>query len=459
MSVNMDKPVSHYLAELENAGITENLAAEWAKPEASLEEQSAYLVFAMGAIHSRMILNKDGRFDVGLGLLLSGGGQQMSTLQAAGDGGTGKTTWGNLVMGESRRIDIESSFTAADIFGYPSLMTPDEYVKGKLSKGYNGDPAYFFNEMGHMRNTGNLHRLWDGRELEVEGRAIEIAGAAIYMATNFPDGNRVHKQDEQWRSRITAEVVSGDHDRATAVELNKEQEHDRASGDASLSLAPLLPDRSRRAAINELLVDRYSAGQQDGEQIAEYIVKVLEQLNGTGLIAPLSVTDSRVRQSLYAAARARKWVDAAMNAAKNGGFIERAAITPADIAKVAAFTLPIKSAGLTRVAKDAFLEATEDLPRPLERAIAVRRYIAATAFRVLHAPENEDAAAPIIPKTEREARVNKALADYAYVNPRAVNVRTEALDKAMGITPAEANATEEKADGKRKFSIRRSKTQ
>ncbi|MEI7632080.1 MAG: hypothetical protein WCJ60_02040 [bacterium] len=317
----------------------------------------------LAIIENQLILPADGRWDVAYGSLVQGG--LASTVHAEGDPGTGKTQFGNIVMGEQNRTDIAATDTVETLEGY-YRPTDGKLNVGKMHINPN-DVRLFLNEISHLRDTGPLHKYWDANEIDINGAIYDLSNASTYLTSNFKDGARSKDLDTALRSRIGVSVLAGDNTSAIAGLI---QGKDLGKVKDTVSNVGLLPPSKTRQQIRELLSARYPLGRSSGE----YMTNVLSSLNNTGLFVPITLTDSRIGQGWQQAVRAKRLVE--------GSSQKEVQIKNEDLAIVAALALG-SVAVLNNSGNALFQEHTAKLDRlsPIEKAVIARRFIAAVAFK------------------------------------------------------------------------------
>jgi hypothetical protein len=324
-----------------------------------LRAHELYAQMGLSVINDRLILPGDGRWGVGYGDLVQGG-----AVISEGDPGSGKTEFGNVVMSEAGRVDIASTDTAETLEGY-NRPTDGEYNPGKMDLD-GEDTRLFLNELSHLRDTGPLHKYWDGERLVVNGRAVDLENMPIYATTNFADGRRAKELDAALRSRFDISILAGDNVDQVAqslqsVDMGRQKKSSQANG--------LLPPQKSRQQIREGLQQQYPLDRKAGE----YITHVIQNLNNLGVTQPINPSDARIGRGWQQAERARRLVEGS-----RGGEV---AIKPEDLFRVASLALG-SIATLSSEAGGYFQEKLGKIDRlsPLEKAVITRRTIAAVAF-------------------------------------------------------------------------------
>ncbi|CAN5620526.1 hypothetical protein BH23PAT2_BH23PAT2_06820 [soil metagenome] len=328
----------------------------------NLRDHERYTRIGLEAIRYRLILPEDGRWDIAYGGLVMGSGE--TSVLAEGEPGSGKTEFGNIVMGESVRIDIASTDTSETLEGY-TRPTDGEYNLGKMGL-KEENVRLFLNEISHLRDTGPLHKYWDGESLNINGEIVDTGNVSTYATTNFADGRRAKELDSALRSRFGISVLAGDNVDQVAraiqsVDIGRQNKANHENG--------LLPPVKSRQQIREGLQERYPLDRKAGE----YITHVIEGMNNLGITQPINPSDARIGRGWQQAERARRLVE--------GSQAGEVAIKPEDLFRVASLALG-SIATLSSEAGGYFQEKLGKIDRlsPLEKAVITRRTIAAVAF-------------------------------------------------------------------------------
>lgn len=330
-----------------------------------LEDYNPTVQDVVAVVNEKLILPDDERWNIALGALIMGGSS--ASVLAEGEPGTGKTRFGNIVMGEDSRVDIVSTDTAETLDGH-KRVTDGEFNEGKIPFSEE-DVILFLNEISHLRDTGPLHRLWDGKTVSIGGESYDMSNVAYYATTNFADGVRAKKLDGALRSRFGLSILAGDMAADIAPSI---QGVDLARDQSEGAEAGLLPPPKVRGEIRDNLQIKYRLTRNAGA----YITEVVSNLNTTGLLTPINITDARIGQGWQQTERARRLVD--------GPSGKESAIKPEDLSKVAALALGSITA-LSSTGSAEFQERLGKLDRftPLEKAILVRRIIAGIANKTV----------------------------------------------------------------------------
>lgn len=361
-----------------------SIQEQW-QPSGDLQDHIEHAQEALAVMQGEVVLPDDPRWQLAYALMATGRGQD-SGVMALGTFGTVKTTMGSLWLGSDQRISINSTDTEATLFGHahpnPTADGP-KFVKGKFQVVDPANPAFFLNELSHMRNQKAVQQLWDGEELVVPTNnshvdRINLQDAAYYITTNYPNGRDVHRLSPSIQSRVGAEVLTGDVDDATARLIQSSPEVDFAQ-------APILPSAAVRKVLAGLVVEAYPDPENsNGSTLTgNFTVDLIKRLNDSGLVAPISPADARIGKAFTAASRAYMFVH------KNK---EGTEITPLVVARVAALVMPTVTK-LSGVAEGNMSDYLERNVGDLDKAIAARRLIAREAFRVAYKLRAEDDAA------------------------------------------------------------------
>ncbi len=387
----------------------------WAEaPQGDMHKHIEMTQAGVAALRDRLILPEDNRWEIAYGALTMGGAE--TAVLAEGDPGSGKTAFGNIVVGERERVDIASTDFAETIDGY---VLNGVFNPGKLS--LNGMAKLYFNEISHLKDTGPLHKYWDGKSLIVNGEAHDLSNASIYATTNFANGRRSKELDDALRSRFGVSVLAGDNAGQIAREL---QGRDMARSTTSEEVGGLLPPPKARQHIREKLQSQYRLDRQAGA----YMASVIENLNETGLVLPISLSDSRIGQGWQQAERARRLVEGASDA--------EIMIKAEDLSRVAA--LALGSVALISSAGSAKMQETlgkETRLTPMEKAVLTRRTIAAVAFKTM-------LEAADIPQRGEEEKTKRFMNRRSYTHSE----NTDQINDVVLRTISNSNETSQKGD-------------
>jgi hypothetical protein len=328
---------------------------------------------ALLEMRNQVILPVDNRWQLAYSLLVSGIGQD-SGVMSTGTFGTVKTTMGNLMLGPDQRISLNAHDTEEKLFGHdhpnPTNGSSPKFIPGKFKVVDPTNPTFFLNELPHMRNQKPVQQLWDGEELVfLNGERIDLKNAAFYITGNYPNGRDVFRLSPSILSRIAAEVLTGDVDDQTARLI-------QSSEGVEFDKAPLLPAADVRKVINELVTDAYPNPErtQGGNETGNFTVDLINSLNKSELVAPISSADARIGKAITAASRAFLFAHD-----KPKGTV----IKPIDIARIAALVMPT----VVELSATAVGYMSDSLRGPvpdLDKAIATRRIIARNAFRIAY---------------------------------------------------------------------------
>jgi hypothetical protein len=360
-----------------------SIQEQW-QPSGDLQEHMDRTQEALAVMQNQVVLPADHRWQLAYALMATGRGQD-SGVMAKGTFGTVKTAMGNLMLGPDQRISITGTDTESTLFGHahpnPTADGP-KFVKGKFQVVDPKNPVFYLNELTHMRNQKAVQQLWDGEELLVPTNnshvdRINLQDAVYYMTSNYPNGQDVFRLSSSIQSRVGFEVLTGDVDDATARKI-------QSSPRVNFAQAPILPSAEVRRELAGLVEEAYPDPEDStGTVTGNFTVDLVNRLNESGLVAPISPADRRIGQALAAGSRAY------MFAYRNK---EGTEITPLVVARVAALVMPtvIK---LSHVAEGNMGEYLERNVGDLDKAIAARRIAAREAFRVAYSRLAEDDAA------------------------------------------------------------------
>ncbi len=406
-----------------------SLQEQWPEPEAELGLHREYLLRGVALMRHRLVMPPDERLEIAYAAQISVPGQEAS-VSTKGDPATGKTTYGDMLYGRQYRTEISAKDTEATLYGHRNPINISEYVPGKLKglQPVNGrppaNPVVYGNEMPHLKNTGDMHRIWDSEFLEIDDVLITMSGVAIYIDGNFPDGERNHPYDEAFRSRHGMEILFGDHSPEAAKRIQQEavERSKRTQG------FPILPPAPVRQSIAHRVAERYPVGQVGG-----YIVDLIHSLNASNLVNPINHNDARLGKAMVNTARANMFLKGAEHGDE---------VTPRQMAMVAGLVLPT-IVELSYEGQEKMEAATERPSTKFEQAVAIRRVIARTAFRTYLGMDALN--------TEREIAhmTDEAVKKHSYANPEAVSFD---VDRALfGGEQVEQEEVRVNSNGRRKF--------
>ncbi|HEY4963805.1 MAG TPA: hypothetical protein VIH90_03865 [Candidatus Saccharimonadales bacterium] len=350
--------------------MSESLRSQWPSTSAPFEEHVAFLNRGARIIEEEMIVANDQRVQTVYTQLSVGRGQD-SSVAARAPGGTGKTTLGDLMMGHESRVEVTADDTESTFFGYES-PTEKRTVPGKMTATPD-NPDFHLSEFPQLYNKGPIHRLWDKQFVMMNGLMVPMEHAAIYMTGNYADGERNSEDDEAFAKRQGAELLMGDLGSASAAILQGVM----ADRGHSWELAPILPTADVRAYLNAEVAKLFPIA----ANLGTFIVEVVNEINNTGLFMDIEDGDGRLGRSLLNTARAKMLRNSQLGVVDLAKWmpIAKRAITPADIAEVAALNFPT-IAKFTQTAQKKLMEEGGRRPTNLEMAIAKRRAIARSAF-------------------------------------------------------------------------------
>ncbi len=318
-----------------------------------------YMQGGLEVINDRLLLPGDGRWDIAYGSLVMGG--QDGAVFAEGQPGAGKTAFGNIVMGEGNRVDIAATDTVQELEGFESQVT-HQRLKPKLILD-SADVRLFLNELSHLRDTGPIHKYWDGEELLIGNETFPLVDASIYATANFPDGHRSKKIDGALRSRMAISVLAGDNGKDTAAILHGMTDHtpmDEQYRDG------LLPSAKVRGAIR---AEMQTKGPMDAKS-GQFVANVLDAINKNPLLQGVDLNDRRTSLGWAQAVRASRLV---------GGERLIGAISPEELLRVTGLALG-SVAALSSVGTRELRTSNEPMSK-LEAAVLARRMVAGIAMR------------------------------------------------------------------------------
>lgn len=335
--------------------------------ETSLSEHMRWTAGARTEIERNMQMPEDDRIVIAIGLVAIGG--QHAAVIAKGMPGSGKTHFGNQMLGSLARVDIENTDTEDTLFGYPNPINTNERIKGKFElDGEN--PVVYANEISHMGNTGPLHRLWDAETVEVNGILVPMSNAAIYATSNFPNNQRVHELDEAITSRFATELLFGDASSDFARSLHG-RDIGVTSGAGARDPEGVIPNAKARLDLRQNVLEAYPL---DSREFGGYVTEVVDAINGRrDLFNAISNTDNRLSLGWQQAVRANLLMEG----------VSSARIGAEEASKVAALVLPTMVT-LSQSAK-AELKTVLGVPKidPLTEAIARRRLLSSIAYKTV----------------------------------------------------------------------------
>lgn len=381
-----------------------------------IRDHERYIAHGVSELNGRMILPQDGRWEIAYGALAMG--DQKAAVLAEGDPGTGKTQFGNHIMGQDVRTDIAATDTPETLEGY-LRPTDGKYNRGKMVL----DPEemrLFLNEISHLRDTGPLHKYWDGSELDINGTKYPLEAASIYATTNFANGARAKRLDDALRSRMGITVLAGDDARAIAAYV---QGIDVANKPASVE-GGMLPPAKARMQIRNGLQSAYPLHREAGQ----YMTDVIANLNDSGLFTRINESDARTGQGWQQAVRARRFVEGGIDSTDSS-----VAIRARDLARVA----PLALGSVAFLGHHGTSELSAALGKnemtPLEKAVVARRVVAAIAMKTIF--DND----PL--EKVSESDVAKHMDHYSYANAaNADEINGVVIERVLGNAPVTPEA-------------------
>ena len=400
----------------------ESLQSRWPEADADLRAHHEALMEGVSALHDRLLLPGDERFEIAYALLASGAGQEGMVL-AMGDPATGKTEFGNAVFGEEVKVEISNNDDESLLYGYTNPVNADEVIAGKLVGLVEDEPTVYLNEAGNLRNQRDILRLGDSASYRMpDGTVVPLSEAAYYLTSNFPDGRDVHELDPAMASRIAVKLLTGDFDEQRQKDIQSRGSRYEVAARQEIA-SPLLPPREARIAIRGLLVASYP--QLKGDVNGSFVVKLMQELEQTGLVTSTSSTmDARTGQTLHATARARMFLK---------GKEDKQEVDPFELANVSALAIPTITK-LTRVGSDVLANELGRKASETEKAIFLRRVIATCAVDAAFAADLE--LGKYYKITEREQlRDRVTYADVSIVpNADMDRVVADARQQSSGVT-------------------------
>lgn len=347
-------------------------------------------------LRNRLSTPSDQRMEVVVGLTSMGGPDAAPA--TLGESGTGKTALGLEIYGPGNIIEITSTHTAEKLLGHPNVINPDQYVPGDIDPDDPSDAIAFLNEFNHMSNTGPLHVLWDDETLTLGGREINLADMSIYLAMNFPDGNRTHQPDKAALSRMAAVILTGDGGRDFTQEIRAidladiyseqkqqdiERQKRREQGLPDVMPVRLLPPANiRRVLRQEIAINTPLDKSATPENAPSYVDDVIYGLIDSGLIDPPVASDKRIDFGWHSTARAMQLV-------AGKAHITNSKLTATELMNVAPLGLG-SLAYLSRSGTDFFEEVWGgDRLTPMQSAISARWAIGAIAAATKNPEINE----------------------------------------------------------------------
>ncbi len=394
--------------------MSDSIRELWPSPEEGLNKHMDSLQQGYEALNTAMELPVDGRFEVAYTMLATGADRQGAVL-AIGPAATGKSEFGNIVFGTNARHDVAPEEEASSLFGYRNPINNDEVIQGTLLPHIEADRVVFLNEASHLKNVAPFLRLFESGDFRtVDGRTMELGGAALYLTSNFPTRGRVHELDPALRSRLAVEVLTGDADREVARSI-----HENVWGSEGRVpvAAPILPPAETRVELKDMFAKAYPVG--NAKRLSRYTFELIDRLSNDPLLDQADntnvVTDARISHAFREASRARMISEGAKEGTR---------IRVKNVAEVAALVMP-KMFKLSPAAKSELVEINgETKLRTLDEAIIVRRVIAATAFTLLAEGSSEGYDADHVQKMTNE---------FAYASTDSLRIDPESIDKAASV--------------------------
>jgi hypothetical protein len=179
---------------------------EWPQTT-DMQDHLSYMQHGLRVIDEQLVLPSDNRWAIGYGALVMGG--QQSSVFGDGMTSTGKSEWGNIVIGEHNRVDIDPTDTVGTLEGVESIVT-HKTTKPKIHIADDQDVRLFLDEISHLESTAPMHKYWTGNEVTLpNGQVLDMRNASIYSTANFR-GGRSKNLDDAIRSRLGINLLAGD---------------------------------------------------------------------------------------------------------------------------------------------------------------------------------------------------------------------------------------------------------
>jgi hypothetical protein len=396
----------------------------------------------MRAYNDHLYLPTDRRFDIVYAALTMGG--KKGSAFAEGLTRSGKSQFGVDVVGPDNTVGVTKQDTVATLEGFESPTNPGEFIKGKININDPNDVIVNFDEVNHMKSSGDLHGWWTGdTKIMPDGTRVNLEDRVTFASGNYADGIRAFEIDSAMRSRLGLYLVSGDVDIETAKKINRMAERQNPLPEEFSG--GLLPGAKTRRAIREYMNDIAPAS----DETVDFATEVINSLNNSGLVNPndvdLSNTDAIA--GWMHAARARRLAGLRRN--EEGIPVLKGEITPQELIKTAPLALgSLATLSFTVVGE---LETNlgyeaERIMSDIERAIFTNRAIALIAINHLINPEgarvNNESAKKVL---------ESHIAKYSYANllegaPKKID--RVMIDKLIGVSK-EDHDQQEKSSRKR----------
>lgn len=334
---------------------------EWPQSP-SMNDHLAYMGKGLEVIDQQLVLPSDQRWQIGYGALVMGG--QQSSVFGEGMTSTGKSEFGNVVLGERNVIDVDPTDTVGTLEGVESIVD-HKFTKRKIKAGDGSDTRLFLDEISHLSSTAPLHKYWTGSEVTLpDGTVLDMRNASIYATANFP-GGRSKVLDDAIRARLGINLLSGDggeaHAKRVSAFVQPELGEEYRDG--------LLPPVKVRQAMRQFM----EAKAPVTDATSSFMVDVISSANGSGLLKPMNLSNKRTLDSWAQAARARRLVDPE---AKLEGAISKEEIIGVVALGLGSFAV-LNSYAQEQIADSLGLV---DVPSHLEKAIFARRALSAVAM-------------------------------------------------------------------------------
>jgi hypothetical protein len=376
---------------------------EWPSSGSSIADHARHMQKGMEAYNKHLLLPEDKRFDIAYGALTQG----KKGVFAEGLTRSGKSQFGEDVIGAENTVNIKKQDTVAILEGYESPTNPGMFIKGKMKIKDPQNIVWNFDEISHMRSSGDLHDWWTGSEkIMPDGTKVDLENMVTYASANFADGIRSFDIDSAMRSRLGLYILSGDVGMEVAKLINRRAENQTPLGEEFKG--GLIPEAKTRKAIREYMQQQAPAS----DEAIDFATEVINLLNNSRLVNPndvdLSNTDA-VKGWIHAA-RARRLVG--LRKDKEGIPVIEGVITRQELI----FTAPIALGSLATLSYVVAGELKEKMGyedernlSDIERAVFTNRAIAAIAkFQLMRAEGDLS--------LSRDEAIAEHLKGYSYAN-------------------------------------------
>lgn len=349
---------------------------QWPTSGSDINDHFNHIQQGMGAYNGHLKLPSDHRYDIGYGALVMGGPK--GSVFAEGLTRSGKSQFGMDVFGVESTVGITMGDTVPTLEGYKNPTNENEFIEGKIIIDDPNDVLLNFDEISHLKRSGDLHGWWTGTQKRMpDGRIVNLADKSTYASANFPDGIRSFELDSAMRSRLGLYILSGDVGLEVAKAINRTAEGQEPLGEGFDG--GLLPKAKTRRALREYMQKIAPAP----DSTIDFATEVIYRLGNSGLVNPndIDLSNTDAVKGWMQAVRARRLVGLRRN--DEGIPVLSGEITPQELvltAPIALGSLATLSFSVAGELQDKMGYEDERNLSDIERAVFTNRAIATIAM-------------------------------------------------------------------------------